>query len=258
MRVAVLCAMESEAIHLRERLGGAEELPLARWRRTRGDLAGQRVDIIVCGIGMINAAACASALCVLDRPPILLNYGCSGAHRDDLGPGDIVIGDRVVHFSAQIIRPDGSNEYMGFDYAVDGVRTHSETIPSAPGLVARAEACGRTLTIPPWPGYQDAPRVHVGPVASADIWTQHAATIRGHHDRHGSLCEEMEAAAIAQVAAIFGVPFLPIKDISNNELIRSTPGATKRGWPSLGEQENEVGRRAALLVEALIADLATH
>lgn len=240
-------------MHLRAQLSQPEELPLARWRRTRGELADTGVDVIISGIGMINAAACASALCALEPPDIILNYGCSGAHRDDLGPGDIIIGDRVVHFSAQIVRPDGSNEYMGFDYAVEGTRTRSETIPSAPELVARAEACARDLSIPPWPGYQDAPRVLTGPVASADIWTQHAATIRGHHNRHGSLCEEMEAAAIAQVAAIFGIPFLPIKDISNNELVRSTPGATERGWPSIGEQETEVGRRAAILTAALIA-----
>lgn len=255
MRVAVICAMEAEAVHLRERLAGADELPLARWRRTRGTISGVEVDLIVAGIGLVNAAATTSALCLLDPPDVLLNYGCSGAHREDLGPGDVVIGDRVVHFSAQIVRPDGTREYMGFDYVVGGARMQVDAIPSPPELVALAERCAASVRLPAWPGYDAAPRVYTGTVASADVWTQHGETIRTLHGLHGSLCEEMEAAAIAQVAAIYGIPFLPVKDVSNNELIVATKGATDRGWPSLGEREPEVGRRAALLVEAIIAGM---
>lgn len=252
-RVAVICAMDSEAVHLRDRLGGADEVPLARWRRTVGTLAGVPIDLIVSGIGLVNAAATISALCVLDPPGVVINYGCSGAHRDDLGPGDVIIGDRVVHFSAEIIRPDGSRDYMGFDYVAAGERVQVDAIPTPPDLVALAERAASEVSLPPWPGYDTPPRVHTGTVASADIWTQHGETIQTLHGRHGSLCEEMEAAAIAQVAAIYGIPFLPVKDVSNNELLKATGGATERGWPSLGEQEPEVGRRAAILVEAIIA-----
>ncbi len=254
-RVAVICAMDSEAAHLRERLAGRGEVPLARWRRTRGELAGVAVDLIVSGIGLVNAAAATSALCLLDPPDILLNYGCSGAHREDLGPGDVVIGDSVVHFSAQIVRPDGTRDYMGFDYVAGGERVQLEAIPTPPDLVALAERCAARVQIPAWPGYDAPPRVHTGTIASADIWTQHGESIRSLHDLHGSLCEEMEAAAIAQVAAIYGIPFLPVKDVSNNELLKATGGATERGWPSLGEQEPEVGRRAALLVEAVVGEM---
>ena len=252
MRVAVICAMDAEAAHLRERLVGADEVPLARWRRTRAMLAGASVDLIVSGIGLVNAAATTSALCLLDPPDLLLNYGCSGAHREDLGPGDVVIGDRVVHFSAQIARPDGAPAYIGFDYVAGDARVQVDAIPTPPDLVALAERCAARVSLPPWPSYDAPPRVHTGVVASADIWTQHSESIRALHDLHGSLCEEMEAAAIAQVAAIYGVPFLPVKDVSNNELLKATGGATERGWPSLGEQEPEVGRRAAILVEAII------
>lgn len=253
LRVAVVCAMESEAVHLRERLAEAEEAPLARWRRTRGMLAGVEVHLIVSGIGLVNAAATTSALCLLDPPDVIVNYGCSGAHRDDLGPGDVIIGDRVVHFSAEIVRPDGRRDYMGFDFVAGGERVQVDAIPTAPDLVALAQRAASDVSLPPWPGYDEPPRIHTGTVASADIWTQHGETIQTLHGRHGSLCEEMEAAAIAQVAAIYGMPFLPVKDVSNNELLKATGGATERGWPSLGEQEHEVGRRAAVLVEAIIA-----
>jgi nucleoside phosphorylase len=93
--------------------------------------------------------------------------------------------------------------------------------------------------------------VLTGTVGSADIWTQHGESIRDLHTIHGSLCEEMEAAAIAQVAATFGVPFLAIKDISNNEL-REFTDLSIEGSSVLAHVADEVGRRAALVVEATI------
>jgi nucleoside phosphorylase len=86
---------------------------------------------------------------------------------------------------------------------------------------------------------------------SADIWTQHGETIQGLHGQHDSLCEEMEAAAIAQMAATFGVPFLAVKDISNNELQVVTN--LDDGGDILLHVQEEIGLRAALVVEALIA-----
>ena len=94
----------------------------------------------------------------------------------------------------------------------------------------------------------------MGTVASADVWTQHGESIRTMHDRYGSLCEEMEAAAAAQVVAMYGIPFLAINDISNNELRKAT-ALTRLGWPSLDDLGDHLGLRAALVVEALIAAL---
>ena len=68
------------------------------------------------------------------------------------------------------------------------------------------------------------PLVHTGAIASADVWTQSPARLDLLHRRHGALCEDMEAAAVAQVCALHSVPFLTIKDISNNEFHTVTQG----------------------------------
>src|SRR5262249_19228342 len=112
--IAVICAMESETEHLRRRVDEAHEAPLSRWRRTRGRLGATPIDLIVSGIGLINAAAATATLCVLGRPDAIVNYGCAGAHRDDLGLGDVVLGDRVVHVSAQVVLPSGERKHTGF------------------------------------------------------------------------------------------------------------------------------------------------
>jgi 5'-methylthioadenosine/S-adenosylhomocysteine nucleosidase len=254
--VAIICAMESEATHLRRRLADTWEEPLARWRRTRGRLGGTTVDFVISGVGLINAAAATSALCILAPPITILNYGCAGAHHEDIAPGDVVIASTIVHYSAQIVLPDGQRRYMGFDYSVDNARVQTEHIPADPDLLVLAQRVAPATALPVWPGLSPVPRVHTGTVASADIWTQHGESIRTLHALHGSLCEEMEAAAIAQVAAIYGVPFLAVKDISNNELLHVTAPRAGRRWPMLEAVRPELGRRAALVVEAMVAAMA--
>lgn len=252
--VVVICAMDSEAIHLRERLDDPQEHPLHVWRRTTGRIGTTPVEIVVCGIGLVNAAATTSALCIGQRPRAIVNYGCSGAHRADIQCGDVVIANRVVHHSAVIVQPDGLEKYQGFNYAVNGEKVLAEAILPDPQLLELAsDASGRT-PLPAWPGVDHDPVVHVGAVGSADIWTQHGERIHTLHKLHGSLCEEMEAAAVGQVAAIFGVPFLAVKDISNNELHAVTElGAD---WGALHDVRGELGLRAALVVESTIGMLS--
>jgi adenosylhomocysteine nucleosidase len=253
-RIVVICAMDSEAIHLRERLEDSREEPISRWRRTRGHIAGKAVDVIVSDIGLINAAAATSALCALERPAAILNYGCSGAHRDDIMLGDVVIANEVVHFTSHIILPDGVRRYWGFNYVASGQRVREEHIPADPELLDIACTVAAEVKLPGWPGIDSIPTIHAGTVGSADVWTQHGESIRELHTLHGSLCEEMEAAAIAQVAAIFGIPFLAVKDISNNELHAFTD-LLSEGGSVLAHVEEEVGRRAAMVVEAVILAL---
>ena len=63
----------------------------------------------------------------------------------------------------------------------------------------------------------------------------------------------MEAAAIALTCASHDVPFLTVKDISNNELLAMT-ALDHAFLANFGEQ---IGRRAAALILALLYDLAT-
>lgn len=251
--VTVMCAMDSEAVHLRRLLADPVEAPLSLWRRTRGRVGGVPVELVVCGIGLVNAAAATAVACQAEKPRAILNYGCSGAHRDDINCGDVVIGERVIHFSSYFVEPDGALKYTGFRIGFDD-HQHFDTLPGDPELLAHARAAAGEFELPAWPGVDHAPRVHVGGVGSADIWTQHGETIRGLYNTHGSLCEEMEAAAVAQVAATFGVPFLAVKDISNNELQLNTD--LSDGGDLLLHVHDELGRRAALLVERVIVSLS--
>ena len=96
LSVLVVCAMESEAVHLRRRLCNVEELesPAPRaWRISEGTLQGGAVEVrlLLCNIGEANAAGGTSAVLASGwRPDAVLNYGCAGAHDPSIREGDVV------------------------------------------------------------------------------------------------------------------------------------------------------------------------
>lgn len=256
--IVVICAMDSEAVHLREMLEDVTEEPLYRWRRSIGRLGGQRVEIVVCGIGLAYAASATTAALIDGRPRAVINYGCAGAHRPDINAGDVVLGEHVIHLASYVHRPDDTKHYFGFRLEGDKGAVHVDSLPADPDLLDAAAGAARNADLPPWPGRDEHPTIHTGSVGSADVWTQHVETIMALHDSHRTLCEEMEAAAIAQTCAMFGVPFLAVKDISNNELQVATYfEQAEDGAGLLDDVVHEVGRRAALVVARTVRELAT-
>lgn len=95
LSVLVVCAMESEAVHLRRRLSDVEELPSPApraWKLSKGVLHGADVRLLLCNIGEANAAGGTSAVLASGtwRPDAVFNYGCAGAHDATIREGDVV------------------------------------------------------------------------------------------------------------------------------------------------------------------------
>ncbi len=258
--IAVLCAMEDELAHLRAVLLSPYEDWHADRRAWLTTLDGQPVVLARCGIGMASAAAATEAIIQRYRPAALLNYGCAGAHRPDLLPGDLVIGARVVAQDRVMLEADGTERYLDMWYQRADEPTTAPFLPGAPALLALAahaaeELEGRHEPWPPATGWPASvphrpPRLFIGTIATSDRWTRAPGRIAQIVAAHDSACEEMEAAAIALTCAGHAVPFLAIKDISNNELLRTTG----EGWSA--ETEGQLGRRAAALVLAMLRRIA--
>jgi adenosylhomocysteine nucleosidase len=255
--IGVVVAMESELQHLLNRVTLVREVADGPWLDRFVNAGDVSLIALCCGIGMVNAAAGAEHLIGRYALRAIFNYGCAGAHRRDILPGDVIIGDGTVHHGAVHILASGDEFFPGRDYEVTGEVVASTELATDPTLRELAIAAAEGWTPDPWPQGlnlppeidQRAPRTHVGRVASADIWTQFHERIDNLHARHGSLCEDMEAAAIAQVCGRHGVPFMTVKDISNNEFHALTDLE--------GDIEvlpaDEIGRRAADLVLRTIA-----
>ena len=176
-RVLVVCAMDSEARHLRQMLSDVEEEPVARWRCSRGRLHDVGVDLVVSGIGLAYSAAATSAALIESRPRAVLNFGCAGAHRDDIHAGDVIVASSVAHLASYVHQPDGAKHIFGFRSGEDAEDDRTvEQLPTDRFLVECARRASEDAELPAWPGMPGQPAVHYGPVGSADIWTQHVRT----------------------------------------------------------------------------------
>ena len=256
--IGIVVAMQAELRHLLEHVTIEGTIQDGPWLDSFATVNGVPIVMVRSGMGMVNAAAGTERLINTHQPQAVINFGCTGAHRRDILAGDVVIGTQTVHHNKLHILADGREFFEAGGSDVGGESWHPTVLDTDPSLLAAARAAAEGWTPEPWPEAfwpasvpQRAPKVHEGPVASADIWTQHIPRLDVLHDRHGTLCEDMEAAAIAQVSRFHEIPFLTIKDLSNNEFHASTDIAG--GFTDFPTEE--VGKRAAALTLRLLVHL---
>lgn len=249
--IVIIIAMESERRHLDDLLPGWEPVESRVWRTLRRD----NVVTITCGIGMVAAAAATQYAITTFAPTTILNYGCAGAHTREIFPGDVVIGKTVIHHGRMRFAGDGEVVPLDFGFTVPGESEKTQIIRCDEELVRHVESIAAAISLPVWPleirvrNQPDRdPLIVPGTVSSGDIWLQHPERIDAGNARTGSLCEDMEAAAIGQICAMYEVQFLTIKDISNSEFHEQTAfEGTSSDLPSA-----QVGLRAAMVIAGLV------
>jgi adenosylhomocysteine nucleosidase len=256
MTAGIVVAMSSERVHLEAHASDHAVERNGPWRIDRYVIGGKDVVAVTSGIGMANAAAATEFLIQTEHPRLIVNFGCAGAHRRDLVPGDVIIASELINHALMQILPDGTERYTGYADEVEGEHQHGVELKPDPKLLELAQVAAATNPPEPWPRnlfwppsvpYRP-PNVYLGPVVSADTWTQAHSRLDILHDRHGSLCEEMEAAAVGRIAGLHGISILVIKDISNNEYLRPSDLEAFSDFPV-----SEVGKRAAALVAQTLA-----
>jgi futalosine hydrolase len=138
-------------------------------------------------------------------------FGCAGAYPGSgLKIGDLVVaseecyGDEGAQTSAGFL----DMQDLGFPLAEAGADRWFNRFPVDPELCGHAQ---RLLAIEGDAGH----RVTVGPLVTVSTCAGSTALGEELVRRTGGLAENMEGAAVAQLCARFGVPFLEIRGISN-------------------------------------------
>jgi len=219
-RLVVMIAMEEEAQFFKPFLSDMrsfEPVPGGVVAAYRGTLSGVVVDICVSGIGAVHAAAAMTAtLLNWPAPMAVISCGCAGAHRPSQAKGDIVLGATVAPLSAQVTDRLGNSRQSGIRCSMLDEATMA--FEADPDLLHAATIAANAFSDEVAASGVRRPRVDVGCVGSSDAWRQCPKLIAEVVEASGSLCEEMEAHALAQVCQIFKVPFVAIKDIANSEI----------------------------------------
>lgn len=194
----IIGAMEEEVDWIRPEMTEAETVTHAGIAFVAGRWQGKRVVLCRSGVGKVNAAVCSQVL--IDRFGVsrILFTGVAGAADPQLDIGDLVISTECVQHDMDV-RP------LGYERGVIPFASQS-VFPADPRLVELAESVSRErLTC----------RVLKGRVLSGDQFVADKATVKELHETLQGACIEMEGAAVAQVCAMYGVPYVVIRSMSD-------------------------------------------
>jgi adenosylhomocysteine nucleosidase len=180
----------------------------------QGSYRGKEVVLVKMAMGKVNAAMAAQSLIDrFDAAPLILS-GTAGAVAPEVEIGDVVIGARVIPHDAGIYLSEGF-KFCGV-VASDGQGRQGwiRTLQADPHLVQAALSAGED---PPWPrGFRKrTPAVRVGTIVTGDQVICSQEKKEWLHRTFEALAVEMEGAAVAQVAAANGRPWLVVRAISD-------------------------------------------
>ncbi|UFS71592.1 futalosine hydrolase [Geomonas sp. RF6] len=194
---------------LLEAIGAVPTPDAGHLRAYRGSFGDVDLLIAVTGMGKVNAASATTLLLERFEPKLLVNTGCAGAFAGSgLGIGDLAIASSDSFGDEGVETPLGWQglELIGIPvYEGKGARIFN-TFPLSPEVAARAvDVAGRGGT-----------RSLLGPFVT--VSTCSGTACRGDEILRrfpGTICENMEGAAVAQVATAYGVDLLEVRGISN-------------------------------------------
>jgi futalosine hydrolase len=245
-RVVLLAATEAEARPLREALTSRQSHVVATKSLDVGRMGGERPALVALGVTGCDKANVAHLLtCVLQAagpaPELVVQVGIAGGFgmgrassvvrgkgtgqaREEVG--DVVVGDVIVA-TTEAYSDTGSTSPSGWLSAADlglpiarmGEQESGGVFPLDPRLAGVAQqVILAALKRPRGPRDVERspePGVLLGLCITSSCATGLSAEARELERRWGALAESMEGAAAAQIAALYGVPFLEIRAISN-------------------------------------------
>ncbi len=194
-------ALASEAEILTARLQPAGEI--GRRPCWQGRLGGREVLLVLTGMGLVNAASAVTA--VLEQVPglsALVNLGCAGAYAGSgLAVGQAALASEVV-LADQGVRTRRrlhGLEKTGIPLLERGGQALFNRLPCDPALSRALARPGLARGV-----FACVVQVSGDPLIAAEV-----------EARWGAILEDMESGAVAQVAALYGLPFACLRGVSN-------------------------------------------
>jgi futalosine hydrolase len=210
--IALLCSVKGEAEHLLAWTAVSGTSVLGSKSVVAGTLAGQQVILCVGGMGKVNAAHAATLMLAEFAPEALIVFGVGGAYPSSgAAIGDVALAHEEIAGDEGVLTNEGfkDTEYIGIPLLKTVSAVIYNTYPAPEALLKRAL---HTLATSGEPGSSN---VHFGTFVTLSTCTGTAQRAKELEDRHQGLCENMEGAAIAQVAGLHNIPWLEVRGISN-------------------------------------------
>lgn len=231
LKVGLIGAMAEEIELIKDKLSDGSARMYAGITFYEGTLDGASIVLCKSGVGKVNAAVCTQLL--VDRFAVshVVFTGVAGALDPRLEIGDIVI----------------STDCMQHDMDVTALGFPRGTIPYEDVSVFAADETLVELAGRAGNGLADGTRVLRGRVLSGDQFIADRELVARLHNELEGACVEMEGAAVAQVCAMNGLPFVVIRSMSDK--------ADGSADVNFLEFTKLASLRSSELVERLLAEL---
>ena len=197
--IGIIGAMDVEIESLKEKMDITNTSEEDAMEFCEGTREGQKVVIVKCGMGKVNAGVCASDLIDDFGCTKIINTGVAGSLDNKLNIGDIVV-------STDAVQHDFDVEHIGFKKG---------EIPYTGKYAFAADEKLREQAVEAVKSVAADINVYEGRICSGDQFIH----TKEQKDRivgdFGGMCAEMEGAAIAQICYLNETPFVIIRAVSD-------------------------------------------
>ena len=194
--LGIIGAMQEEVELLLEGLEDAGKTEYPGVTLHRGLLDGLEVLVTVGGIGKVNAAMTSTYLLMAGATQVVFT-GVAGGIHPELQVGDIVVSSDCVQHDVDV---------TALGYRLGEIPGEILSWPADEQLRALAlEAAHEVQGV----------NVTGGRVVSGDVFVASPDKVAWLWQHFGAACAEMEGAAVAQVCARHGVPYVVIRSVSD-------------------------------------------
>ena len=226
MRYGIICAMDEEIKELVANSDKREDKEIKGLLFYTGQIKGQDVVLVRCGIGKVQSAITTALLIVEFKVDCVINSGSAGGIGQGLHVGDVVLSTGAAYHDA-----DGT----AFGY-------EPGQLPGQPRIFTADEKLLKALK-----KAAEKTGLHVkeGLIVTGDQFVsskEKIAQIKAIYPE--ALCCEMEGASIAQAAVQFKTPFVIVRAMSDT--------GDEEASQSFDEFIIDAGKRSAQMILALL------
>ena len=184
--IAVVCAMNSEAQPLINRINSLEDISADGFKILRGELNGNDLLICISKVGMVNMASLVTYVAVKYSPDCFVNYGIIGGY-GDIHKGSLMIVKDCININSTQF--DAAPQGAGISLDRARLVTFGENLDNAPVIY---ESDKQLVSIAETVAYKD---IIKGRLGSGDIWNKEYDKIMLFYNKYQVFGEDMDASA---------------------------------------------------------------
>ena len=215
MKIGIIAAMASEREQLTRLVAEMRKERHGLFEYTIGQLGGNTLYIMECGIGKVNAAVGASELMARMQPDVVVSTGVAGGIDAKAGVMEVVAASEVVYHDV----------WCGMGNVYGQIQGLPPRFTCDERLVRKAVSLPSSVP------------VHAGLICTGDQFITNRVGLDAIKRRFpDGIAVDMESTAIAQVCYLYNTPFLSFRIISDTPGIEDHSAQYTGFWETMAER----------------------